>query len=73
MLGKVKVVFDSLYVYYATNDDAQGKREKPPDYSTTDMMDMDSLGSSVDLSSQFASYLEEKQSSAKKTEFDSSF
>ncbi|KAL6519240.1 hypothetical protein OROGR_018560 [Orobanche gracilis] len=34
------------------------------------MMDIDSLGSSVDLSSQFASYLEEKQSSAKKTEFD---
>ncbi|KAL6494512.1 hypothetical protein OROGR_031312 [Orobanche gracilis] len=51
------------------NDDAQGNREKPPDYSTTDMMDMDSLGSSVDLSSQFASYLEEKQSSAKKTKF----
>ncbi|KAL6544154.1 hypothetical protein OROGR_010651 [Orobanche gracilis] len=71
MLGKVKVVFYSLYVYYATNDDAQGNREKPPDYSTTDMMDMDSLGSSVDLSSQFASYLEEKQYSAKKTEFDS--
>lgn len=71
MLDEVKKSFNRLYTYFASSEEEEQSNGNPsPSTSRIDMPDIDNLGLSLSLPSQFASFLEETEYSDNKSELD---